>query len=197
MDKRKLILILAAICGLISFAMVSIFGFRTRRVTAYQLTAADTIALSPTPTFDADSAMTFVAMQCAFGPRTPNSRSHERCADWIAAQFTRLGAVVEEQRTTLKGFDGTDYACRNIIAHVNPELTDRVVIGAHYDSRLWADNDPNPVNHYTSVMAANDGASGVAVMMEMARVIASLPLTVGVDFVCFDLEDQGRPQWAE
>lgn len=197
-NKRKLVLILAGICGLTSFLIVAtIFTLRTHRSESNRFNRADTIALAPVPQFNADSAMEYVCIQCAFGPRTPNSQAHEQCADWIVSKFAALGATVEEQRTTLKGYDGTDYACRNIIARVNPDLIDRVVIGAHYDSRLWADHDPNPANHHSPVMAANDGASGVAVMLEMARAIGQLPLSVGVDFVCFDLEDQGRPDWAE
>lgn len=158
---------------------------------------ADTISLAPAPVFNADSAMLYIKTQCAFGPRTPNSEAHERCADWIVAQFKSFGASVEEQHTDLKGYDGTKYHCRNIIALINPEMTDRVVIAAHYDSRLWADNDPDPANHHKPVPAANDGASGVAVMLEMARAIQELPIMLGIDFVCFDLEDQGTPQWAE
>ena len=197
MDKqRKLILIVAGVAGLISFAIVFLFAMRPKHHT-YQLTESDTIPITLAPQFCADSAMAHVRAQCAFGPRTPNSQAHELCADWIVAQFESVGASVEQQCTTLQGYDGTDYACRNIIAHVNPDLIDRVVIGAHYDSRLWADHDPNPANHHSPVLAANDGASGVAVMLEMARCIASMPLSVGVDFVCFDLEDQGTPEWAK
>lgn len=195
MNRRTLVLIIAAIAGLISFLLTFFIGIRHN--TAHQSTAADTIATAIAPLFDPDTAMTYVTMQCAFGPRTPNSQAHQRCADWINATFTALGATVEEQHTTLTGFDGTAYDCRNIIAHVNPEAMDRVVIGAHYDSRLWADNDPDPANHQQPVMAANDGASGVAVMLEMARAIATMPLSFGVDFVCFDLEDQGTPGWAK
>jgi len=196
MNRRKLIIIIAAVAALVSFLLVFFLNSRSHKPRTYQLTEADTIALTPAPVFNPDSAMAYVQAQCDFGPRTPNSQAHEQCADWIVAKFTAFGASVEEQRTTLKGYDGTEYACRNITAHVNPELADRVVFGAHYDSRLWADNDPDPANHRKPVMAANDGASGVAVMLEMARAISSMPLSVGVDFVCFDLEDQGTPQWA-
>lgn len=196
MDKRKKVILIAAAAGLLSFLLVFFF-FGRKHHRGYQLTEADTIAISPAPLFVADSAMAYVKAQCDFGPRTPNSQAHEQCADWIVAKFTAIGATVEEQRTTLRGYDSTAYSCRNIIAHVNPDLTDRVVIGAHYDSRLWADNDPDPANHRKPVMAANDGASGVAVMLEMARAIGTMPLSVGVDFVCFDLEDQGTPKWAE
>ncbi len=160
-------------------------------------TTADTIALSPAPTFVADSAMAYVQAQCAFGPRVPGSAAHEECAAWIGEKFQQLGAQVSEQRTTLNGYDGQPMACRNIVAQTNPDALDRVLITAHWDSRAWADNDPDAANHHTPVMAANDGASGVAVMLEMARVILQTGLSYGIDFVCFDLEDQGTPQWAE
>lgn len=159
--------------------------------------APDTIALQPAPTFVADSAMAYVEAQCAFGPRVPGSAAHQACGDWIVKQFQAQGAEVVELRTTLNGYDGKPMPCRNIQARLNPEAVDRILITAHWDSRAWADNDSNPQHHHTPVLAANDGASGVAVMLEMARVIAQKGLSYGIDFVCFDVEDQGTPQWAE
>lgn len=156
----------------------------------------DTIALSPAPTFVADSAMAYIEAQCAFGPRVPGSSAHEACANWLARKFTDLGAEVSEVRATLNGYDGKPMSCRNIQARLFPEATDRILITAHWDSRAWADNDLDPQNTHTPVMAANDGASGVAVMLEMARLICQTGLSYGVDFICFDLEDQGTPQWA-
>ncbi|MBP5771876.1 MAG: M28 family peptidase [Bacteroidaceae bacterium] len=160
-------------------------------------TTADTIALAPAPIFVADSAMAFIQAQCNFGPRVPGSAAHEACGDWIVRQFSLLGAEVTEQRTQLQGYDGKLLPCRNVIASVNPEQSDRVLLTAHWDSRAWADNDPDKANHRSPVLAANDGASGVAVMLEIARLLAMQPLSFGVDFICFDLEDQGTPQWAE
>lgn len=157
----------------------------------------DTIALAPAPEFVADSAMSFLQAQCDFGPRVPGSAAHTACGDWIMAKFKELGASVGEQRTELRGYDGQLMPCRNISASVRPEQSDRILITAHWDSRAWADNDPDEANHHKPVMAANDGASGVAVMLEMARVIMTQDLAFGVDFVCFDLEDQGTPQWVE
>lgn len=146
--------------------------------------------------FNADSAFTFVQEQCAFGPRVPNSEAIERCGDYMVARFERYGMAVTQQRTVVKGWDGTDLRCRNIIASYQPEATDRVIIAAHYDSRPWADADPDSANHRTPVMAANDGASGVAVMLEIARQLRQLNPKVGVDFICFDTEDYGAPYWA-
>lgn len=146
--------------------------------------------------FCADSAFRFVQDQCEFGPRVPNSKAWEQCGDYIAAKFESYGLKVTNQRTTLKAWDDQSLKCRNIIAAYRPELTERVILCAHYDSRPWADNDENPENHHSPVMAANDGASGVAVMMEIARNIEKLSPKVGVDFICFDLEDYGAPEWA-
>ena len=149
------------------------------------------------PTFSADSAYQYLCQQCDFGPRTMNSPAHDRCANWIANMFQRFGMKVNLQRADLRGYDGTILKSTNIIAAYRPELTDRVLICAHWDSRPWADNDPNPANHRKPVMAANDGASGVAVMLEIARLLATDSLNKGVDFICFDAEDWGTPQWAE
>lgn len=146
------------------------------------------------PTFSADSAYAFCAKQCEFGPRTMNSVAHDRCAAWIVNQFQRFGMTVTEQRAVLKGFDGTPLQANNIIASYRPELTDRILLCAHWDCRPWADNDPDEANHTKPVMGANDGASGVAVMLEIARLIESAADTLGqfgVDFVCFDAEDWG------
>ena len=161
--------------------------------------SADSTAISPVgPKFNPDSAYAYCAAQCDFGPRTMNSTAHEQCAEWIIDKFRQYGCEVETQKTTLKGWDGKDLKSTNIIAHYNPKATTRVLICAHWDSRPWADNDPDSANHHKPVMAANDGASGVAVMIELARTISKdgkLPL--GVDFVCFDAEDYGTPYWAE
>lgn len=151
------------------------------------------------PSFDADSAYMFCEKQCDFGPRTMNSEAHERCAEWIIDTFKRLGCTVTTQKTTLNGYDGTPLKSTNIIASYRPELTDRILLCAHWDSRPWADNDPDSANWRKPVMAANDGASGVAVMMEIARLLRNdtVKLDLGVDFVCFDAEDWGVPRWSD
>ena len=143
--------------------------------------------------FSADSAYIFCQQQCDFGPRTMNSEAHEQCGQWIMDKFRSYGLEVSEQRATLTGFDGTPLQSNNITAHYQPELQQRILICAHWDSRPWADNDPDEANHQKPVLAANDGASGVAVMLELARVLSAdtCRLPVGVDFVCFDAEDWG------
>ncbi len=150
------------------------------------------------PAFNADSAWAYCAAQCNFGPRTMNSEAHERCADWIAGKFRQYGCEVENQKADLKGYDGTILKSTNIIAHYNSKAATRILLCAHWDSRPWADNDPDSTNWHKPVMAANDGASGVGVMLEIARLLqADKQLQVGVDFVCFDAEDWGVPQWSD
>ena len=152
--------------------------------------------------FNADSAYQFCAAQCDFGPRTMNSEAHERCAQWISQKFQQYGYTVELQKADLKGYDGTILKSTNIIASSQPSTLNsqlpKVLICAHWDSRPWADNDPDSANWRKPVMAANDGASGVAVMLELARLIQQHDsLNVAVDFICFDAEDWGIPQWDE
>lgn len=159
----------------------------------------DMTALAVGPTFSADSAFAYCEAQCAFGPRTMNSAAHDSCGAWIVAKFRQYGMNVTEQKMTLNGYDGTPLRCTNIIASYKPDQTTRILFCAHWDSRPWADNDPDSANWRKPVMAANDGASGVAVMLEMARLLKQYgdSLSVGVDFVCFDAEDWGTPQWSD
>ena len=149
------------------------------------------------PEFNADSAYSFVEAQCNFGPRDMNSQGHEKCAEWIISKFKQYGCNVTTQKADLEGFDGTVLKSTNIMASYNPEATTRVMLCAHWDSRPWADNDPDSLNWKKPIIAANDAASGVGVMLELARVIKDSNLALGVDFVCFDAEDWGIPQWSD
>lgn len=150
------------------------------------------------PAFIADSAMAYCQAQCDFGPRTMNSKAHDLCEEWIVNKFKGFGLEVETQKADLTGWDGTKLHSTNIIAHFNPQAERRILICAHWDSRPWADNDPDSANWHKPVLAANDGASGVGVMLEVARLLQNdTTLAIGVDLVCFDAEDYGTPQWAE
>ena len=154
------------------------------------------------PAFNADSAYAFTKAQCDFGPRDMNSKGHDDCRAWIIAQFKKYGCTVTTQDADLKGYDGTTLKSTNIIAQYNPQATTRIMLCAHWDSRPWADNDPDSLNWRKPILAANDAASGGAVMLEVARLLNNkqlqqLPKTLGVDFVCFDAEDWGTPQWSQ
>ena len=152
------------------------------------------------PEFNADSAYAYCQAQCDFGPRPMNTPAHEACAKWIADKFTSFGCNVINQKADLKGYDGTILKSTNIIAEFNPGAKKRIMFCAHWDSRPWADNDPDEANHKTPIIAANDGASGIAVMLEIARSLSQhkgLDKDFGVDFICFDAEDWGTPQWED
>ena len=143
------------------------------------------------PVFNVDSAYHYTAEQVAFGPRVPNSEPHRLCGDWLEAELKRFGAQVASQRITLRAYDGTVLAARNIIGSFKPETKKRVLLCAHWDSRPWADSDPDPKNHRTPILGANDGASGVGVLLEIARQIQAQPTEIGVDIIFFDAEDYG------
>ncbi|GAA4350536.1 M28 family peptidase [Hymenobacter saemangeumensis] len=158
---------------------------------------ADTPVEAPlpkAPVFNADSAYAFTAKQVAFGPRVPNTKAHQACGDYLVARFKGWGLKVKEQPFQAMTFDGTMLRARNIIAQYQPQAARRVAIFAHWDTRPWADADPNKKN--APLDGASDGASGVAVALEMARILAaqpdSLAPAVGVDFILFDAEDWGH-----
>lgn len=162
---------------------------------------------SPAPVFNEDSAYTFVAAQCAYGPRVMNSAAHDSCGEYIARTFQRFGAVVHDQYADAKLYDGTPIKMRNIIASFNPEASSRILISGHWDSRPWADHDDDEANHHTPIDGANDGASSVGVMLELARQLQqdfqergdssflALHPSLGIDFICWDAEDCGTPSF--
>jgi hypothetical protein len=152
--------------------------------------------------FDADSAYEYVQRQTEFGPRVPGTQAHSDCRRYLVEKMKSFGADTREQHATLKGYDGSSIKAANILASFFPEIEKRVLLCAHWDSRPWADQDPNPENHKKPILGANDGASGVGVLMEVARQIqkelskGEKP-SFGVDIVLFDAEDLGTPTFAE
>lgn len=149
------------------------------------------------PTFNADSAYSYIARQVAFGPRIPGSEAWKQCADYLVGKLQGWGFAVTRQTGTVEAFDGIVLPMQNIIASYNPENKKRVMLCAHWDCRPWADNDPNPQNHHTPVDGANDGASGVGVLMEIARLMKEKAPQIGVDIIFFDVEDYGVPTFRE
>lgn len=143
------------------------------------------------PSFDRDSAFVFVEKQTLFGPRVPNSEAHRNARKWMVEQLKGFGAEVIEQNFDATAYTGEVLKSTNIIAQFNPEKTKRVVLAAHWDSRHIADHDPLESNQTQHVMGADDGASGVGVLMEIARQIQANPIDLGVDIVLFDAEDYG------
>lgn len=146
------------------------------------------------PQFSADSAYLFVQQQVDFGARVPNSAAHKACGDYLENKLREYGAEVTVQRATLTAFDGTKLDAKNIIGAFNPNVETRILLFAHWDTRPWADHDANENNRKSPVLGANDGASGVGVLLEMARLFAKQKPSVGIDIIFFDAEDYGAPE---
>lgn len=150
-------------------------------------------ALVKAPNFSADLAYLLVEKQVNFGPRVPNTAAHVKCGDWMAAELKANGFEVTEQKFKATTYDGKALNARNIIGSYNPNATKRILLAAHWDSRPFADKDT--VNQNKPIDAANDGASGVGVLLELARTInnAATKPNVGIDIIFFDAEDWGAP----
>lgn len=146
------------------------------------------------PVFDADSAYESVRVQLSFGPRVPNTPAHEKCADYLAGKLKTFTEHVTVQKGQVYAYNGTTLKFRNIIASWQPETNNRILLCAHWDSRPYADHDPDPKNWRKPVDAANDGASGVGVLMEVARQLKLHEPPIGIDIILFDAEDYGPPQ---
>ena len=151
------------------------------------------------PAFVGDSAYYFVKRQCDFGPRVPGSMSHQQCAEWMVKTLNSYADTVFVQDFKTRVYDGKVFDGQNIIAAFNPEAKKRIIVAAHWDSRPYADNDPDEAYWKKPIDGANDGASGCGVMMEMARVMKTHPTNenIGIDLIFFDLEDYGAPKWAD
>jgi len=145
------------------------------------------------PDFSGDSAYIYVDRQVSFGPRVPNTTAHAACGDYLVKELKRFGAEVTEQKATLTAYNGTKLDARNIIGSYGVDKKNRVLLFAHWDSRPYSDHDPDPANHKKPLLGANDGASGVGVLLEVARVIQSQSPEIGVDIIFFDAEDYGVP----
>lgn len=148
-----------------------------------------------TPAFNADSSYKYVQDQVAFGPRVPNSKAHKECGEFLARFFMKNGGWLTRQEFTAKAFDGTELQLKNIVASYNTKATKRILLAAHWDTRPFADQDK--ANPKQPSDGANDGGSGVGVLMELARAInaAEKKPDVGFDIILFDGEDYGQPMF--
>lgn len=144
------------------------------------------------PRFDRDSAMVYLAKQLEFGPRVPNTEGHRQCRDWLLVQMETFGAKVIRQDFTVKAYTGENLKATNIIAQYRPEEERRILLAAHWDTRHISDSPLNTGDKSKPVMGADDGASGVAVLLEVARQLQQAPIDFGVDIVFFDVEDYGE-----
>lgn len=149
---------------------------------------------SDTIRFNADSAYAYVARQVAFGPRVPGTEAHRRCAEWIVHRLAASADTIITQNALLTAFNGDELPATNIMAMYNPEATTRVLLAAHYDTRPWADNSDNKEKRLEPVLGANDGASGVGVLLEYARLLKNWRPEIGVDLLFVDAEDYGTSE---
>ena len=154
----------------------------------------DTATATSTTTlkaFDGNGALELTRQQCEFGPRVPGTPAHAKCADWLMATLQASCDTVIMQTGTVQTATEGKLGIKNIIGCINPDASQRLLLLAHWDTRPWADNDPDPANHSKPVMGANDGASGVGVLLQLARQLKADGTTLGVDIVLVDAEDMG------
>ena len=152
-----------------------------------------TVQRASVPVCDADSLLAFVQAQTDFGPRIPNSNAQKACAHWLRSRLEACGAHASVQEFESLRWDKVRLKGYNIVASFFPEKTNRLLLCAHWDSRPYADQDADPKAARTPIDGANDGASGTAVLLEIARILQQNTPRVGVDIVLFDLEDSGKP----
>jgi glutaminyl-peptide cyclotransferase len=154
-------------------------------------------ALPAQPVFDADRAFKYLQKQCEFGPRPPGSAAHKRTLDYLLSELRKSAREVVSQNFIYQSADGP-LDLTNIIAIFGPRTglgsapTEKVLLAAHWDTRPFADRDPDPEKRHLPILGANDGASGVAVLLELSRTFHSKPPDIQVIMVLFDGEDYGK-----
>ena len=144
------------------------------------------------PIFNSDSAYSFVAKQVSFGPRVISSNAWEKCAIWLEKKFKTYTPNVIVQEAQITTYDGKNHTLKNIISSFSPEKNNRLALFAHWDSRHIADHDTK--NQNKPILGANDGGSGVGVLIELARQFSVKNPKIGVDIILFDAEDYGQPE---
>ena len=147
--------------------------------------------------FSADSAYTYIVQQLAFGARVPGTKAHEACGNWLVSELARHGAQVKSQYGTMTNYAGMPQAIRNVVAILEGNTSHAILLCAHWDCRPWSDEEELYENRFSPVMGANDGASGVGVILEIVRQL-SIRKSKGefipsIQVVFFDCEDMGTP----
>lgn len=170
-----------------------LFASCTKTTKTNQTNNSVEISRAEVPVFSADSAYAFIKKQVDFGPRVPNTKAHRACADFLTEKLKSYGAEVVVQKADLKAFDGTTLKAKNIIGSFRPEIDTRILLFAHWDTRPWSDHDADPANYNKPILGANDGASGVGILLEIARQLSIQKPEAGVDIIFFDAEDYGAP----
>ncbi len=152
-------------------------------------TPAPSIAI---PHFNSERAFGFLVKQTDFGPRNPNSTGHQACSNYLTTQLRGLADAVSVQEFQHTGYGGEILSLTNIIASFNPAMEQRILLCAHWDTRPRAEHDENKDRRNEPMLGANDGASGVAVLLELATLLHTQKPAIGVDLILFDGEDYGN-----
>ncbi|MCE5204691.1 MAG: M28 family peptidase [Porphyromonadaceae bacterium] len=147
------------------------------------------------PDFSADSAYVFIQAQVDFGVRVPGTPAHKACGDYLSSKLRTYGANVVEQQAEITHYNGKNFTIRNIIGSWHPEKEKRILLFAHWDSRPFADEETDVSRQKQPIAGADDGGSGVGVLLEIARQLYQQPVEVGIDIIFFDLEDWGQPSF--
>lgn len=178
-------------------ALMTTCGSTSSSETSSESTTDTTTATINRSPFDGDGAFALTSQQCDFGPRVPGTSAHSKCAEWLVATLKASCDTVMVQTGTVQTAKSGSLAIKNIIGVFNPDASQRLLLLAHWDTRPWADNDPDPANHNKPVMGANDGASGVGVLLQLARQLKASGTKLGVDIVLVDAEDMGENEVEE
>ncbi len=144
------------------------------------------------PQFNADKAYDFIAKQVSFGPRNPGSAGHRQTLFYLQTELKRYADDVKLQNFSYTGYEGERLDLTNIIGKFNPKLKNRILFCAHWDTRPRAELDKDEGNRLSPISGANDGASGVAVLLELARLLSENKPDYGIDVIFFDGEDYGH-----
>lgn len=192
--KKNILCGFAAVCALALFAGCGREPQKANEAPPSETAQAQKI---PIPDFNADSAYRYVAAQVAFGPRTPGSKAQRDCAAWMQQMLRAFCDTVYRQEATVTGGDKKQLPCINLIGSIHPQAKKRVLLLTHWDSRPWADQDIKDKDK--PILAADDGASGVGVLLELARQLKMHPLpeSFGIDIFFTDVEDYGRTEWGD
>jgi glutaminyl-peptide cyclotransferase len=178
---------------LIAMCLIVVSACDTNTNTSNTETIATTVVKAPA--FNADSAYSYIQQQVNFGPRVPGTTAQKNCAAWMQAQLKKYcDSVYVQDVTVTQPISGKTFPCINVIGEINPQAASRVLLLCHWDSRGFADEDADPKNHNTPIDAADDAASGVGVLIEIARAIKAQKLDIGVDILMADVEDYGKSE---
>jgi hypothetical protein len=146
------------------------------------------------PAFNQDSAFIFTKKQTDFGPRVNNTVAHDKCGKWLIAKMKTFSKDVMVQKAQVVAYNGVVLKINNIVTSFNPDAAFRILLCSHWDSRPYADWDEDSTKHRTPIDGANDGASGVGVLIEIARILQENKINIGVDILFLDAEDYGEPK---